>query len=300
VTRRPNFFIVGAPKSATTAMYEYLSQHPEIFMSPVKEPYYFGHDLVYLNIQRPTEDEYLSLFSGATDEKALGEASITYLVSERAAQEIKEFNPRAQIIIMLRNPIDMMYSMHSQALFTQVEDVKDFAKALSLEAKRKQGQSIPPKTTILSFILYRELATYSEQVKRYFEVFGRDRVRVIIYDDFKRDVSLAYQETLRFLGVDDQFQPESYDAVNINKSRRNEWAITALKHPQVVNAVRFMLPSRNLRQQIASKFQFISIKEAPRPPLSSELRAQLRSEFLAEVNQLSSLLDCDLTHWCQR
>lgn len=297
--RKPNFFIVGAPKCGTTAMYQYLESHPEIYLSPVKEPYFFGSDLKYINLKRPTKDEYLALFEDATDEKIIGEASITYLVSTEAAQEIKSFNPEARVLIMLRNPVDMIYSMHSQALFVQVEDVEDLEKALSLEDFRKKGQRIPEKTTILSFILYRELASYSEQVERYFQVFGRDRVQVIIYDDFKQDTAGAYRKTLQFLGVNDEFRPERFDKVNVNKRRRNEWVTEILKNDWVIKAVRLLIPSRDLRQSVARKATFITIKETPRPAMPKELRVQLQADFLPEIERLSTLLNRDLTYWCK-
>jgi hypothetical protein len=108
--RKPDFFIVGAPKSGTTAMYFYLKQHPEIFMPERKELHFFGSDFFAPHFVRDLK-EYLKFFEGADNKKRIGEASVWYLYSKRAAFEIKEFNPDADIIIMLRNPVDMMYSL---------------------------------------------------------------------------------------------------------------------------------------------------------------------------------------------
>jgi hypothetical protein len=108
--RKPDFFIVGAPKSGTTAMYFYLKQHPEIFMPERKELHFFGSDFFAPHFVRDLKD-YLKFFEGADNKKRIGEASPWYLYSKRAAFEIKEFNPDADIIIMLRNPVDMMYSL---------------------------------------------------------------------------------------------------------------------------------------------------------------------------------------------
>jgi len=299
MTKRPNLFIVGAPKSATTAMYSYLSKHPQIYMSPVKEPYYFGQDLVYHNYQRPTEQDYLNLFEQATDELVLGEASITYLVSTNAAKEIKAFNPSACILIMLRNPVDMMYSMHSQALFTKVETVEDFAEALGLEEVRKRGEQIPDTTTILSFILYRELASYGTQVKRYLDVFDPSQIFVIIYDDFVKDTEFFYRQTLQFLGVDDTIKPDAFQRVNQNKRRRNEWFSNILRHPIVKTSVRTLIPSYELRQSIAEKISPLTIVHEKRQPLAPELRMTLQKELYLEVEALSQLLDRDLTYWCR-
>jgi hypothetical protein len=293
----PNFFIVGAPKCGTTAMYEYLKQHPQIFLSPVKEPYYFGSDLDYLNLQRPTEDEYLALFSDVAIEKAIGEASITYLVSEQAAEEIKAFNPYAKIIIMLRNPVEMMYSMHSQALFTQVENEENFEKALSLEQFRKQGQHIPLKTTILSFILYRELARYASQVERYFRTFGREHVHVIIYDDFKQDVAATFQKTLQFLGVDDSFQPKNFDVINRNKQVRNKFLNKTLWQPSFALKMASKLIPSSLRSKLIAELKKLNTKYIPRPQLDPEIRNQLLQEFRPEIESLQELLKRDLSLW---
>src|SRR3989339_415720 len=136
--RKPDFFIVGAPKSGTTAMCTYLKQHPEIFMPEKKESHFFGTDL---NSPRFIRDKkiYLSLFSKAKDERRVGESSVWYLYSKKAASEIKEFSPSASIIIMLRNPVDMLYSQHSQFLYNGNEDIACFEEALNAEQDRRRG-----------------------------------------------------------------------------------------------------------------------------------------------------------------
>ena len=135
--RRPDFFIVGAPKCGTTAMIDYLKQHPEVFVPDRKELDFFGRDLVFKG-HRLTEEEYLGFFSRATAEKRAGEGSVWYLHSKTAALEIKDFSPNARIIIMLRNPLDMMYSFHSQRLYNGNEDIENFSAALDAEAERTQ------------------------------------------------------------------------------------------------------------------------------------------------------------------
>lgn len=130
--KTPNFFIVGAPKCGTTAMHIYLRQHPEIFMPEKKESHFFGSDLNSQYFIRDRE-KYLSLFSEAKDVKRIGEASVWYLYSKQAAYEIKEFSPSASIIIMLRNPVDMLYAQHSQFLYNGNENIASFEDALNAE-----------------------------------------------------------------------------------------------------------------------------------------------------------------------
>lgn len=297
--RKPNFFIVGAPKSGTTSMYAYLRRHLEIYMSPLKEPFYFGDDLLRHNMQRRTKSEYLALFQDAKDEKWLGEASVVYLVSKSAAGEIAAFSPGARILIMLRNPVDMMYSMHGHTLFTGAEVEKDFRKALVLEEARKSGRCIPPKVVIVNALFYRELARYSEQVERYFRTFGRENVHITLFDDFKENVARSFEKVLQFLEVDLTIQPENFAVHNVSRRRRNQRLRQALAHPRVVSGIRVLLPSVAHRERIKRSFSTLFVKEEPRPELDPELKSELQKEYFPEVEQLSALLGCDLTHWCR-
>ena len=164
--RTPNLFIVGAPKCGTTSLDNYLRQHPDVFMSPKKEPHYFGSDLYAPRFIRDWET-YRVLFSGATDEAVVGEASVWYLYSQNAAREIHSVCPNAKIIIMLRNPVDQMHSLHSQRLYSGLETIRDFEDALAAEADRKRGQRIPPHAHPVEGLFYGDVASYAYQVERY-------------------------------------------------------------------------------------------------------------------------------------
>ena len=298
--KHPNLFIVGAPKCGTTAMYTYLQQHPEVFMSPVKEPYYFGNDMIFYRLQRKTQAEYLTLFGAARDEKVLGEASVTYLASTSAAEEIYAFNRSAKIIIMLRNPVEMVYSLHSQLLFTETEDIANFEAALQAEEDRKLLKRIPPRCTIVNFLYYREFATYAPQVTRYLHRFNSNQVKIIIYDDLKADTKKTYCDTLRFLEVNSNLEPEEYAVVNRNKVKRHQWLRTSLRQPLVLEIGRRLVSSRTKRQNIAKRFNSLTIQHRKRPPMTDEIKTALQEYFLSDVKKLSKMLDRDLTHWCKR
>ncbi len=295
--RKPNLFIVGAPKCGTTAMYEYLKVHPQIYMSPVKEPYFFGKDIIFYTLKRPTIDEYLSLFDLANDEMYLGEASITYLYSKEAAREIYEFNPDARIIIMLRNPVEMLYSLHSQLLFTEVEDIKDFEEALNAEPLRKQMKRIPRKCTIVNFLFYREWVKYPEQIRRYLNLFGEKQVHIILYNDFRKNVRETYRKTLEFLGCDTSFGPEKFDVINPNKVIRGRWILHLLNRSLSVRLARIIFPSKTLRQKIAYAINSVLIRHVTRPPLPPKLQRELEEEFLPMIEELEKLLGRDLSAW---
>jgi len=304
--RKPDFFIVGAPKCGTTAMQYYLSQHPDIFMPEAKPPYFKGKELHFfgsdLKFRRPSlsEEDYLSYFREAKDEKRVGEASVWYLYSKLAAIEIKECCPRASIIIMLRNPVDMIYSLHSQQVYNRNEDITSFREALQAEYERKKGLRIPKTVHLVEGLFYRETVKFSEQVKRYFDVFGRENVQIIIFDDFKADTAGVYKNTLRFLGVDDSFEPE-FKVINPNKVVRSKALREFLHDPppmaRMARKIGKRLVPKPLRQQIMEGLQRINIKYAPRPPMDPDLRHQLQEEFKPEVEKLSELLGRDLNFW---
>jgi Sulfotransferase domain len=164
---------------------------------------------------------------------------VWYLYSQQAATEIRAFNPATRIIIMLRNPIDMMYSLHSQRVYNDNENIADFAEALAAEADRRQGKRLYHKASDAMGSLYRAAATYTPQVQRYFTTFGRERVLVIIFDDFVRTTSEVYRQTCEFLEVDSQFRPE-FRIVNANKGIYSPALRSFLRYPP--KPVRWLLP----------------------------------------------------------
>jgi hypothetical protein len=297
--RKPDFFIVGAPRCGTTALHTYLGEHPEIFMSAEKEPHFFSTDVPSSEFTRD-EQKYLSLFAGARHEKRVGEASVFYLCSQRAATEIHAFCPSASIIIMLRDPIEMMYSLHRRHLFVGAETVGDFRAALAAEEERKRGGRLPPKPYPVQPLLYREMATYTPQVRRYLDVFGWRQVHVIIFDEFTSDTARVYRETCEFLGVSPDFRPE-FPVVNADQRLRSKTLRNVLLSPptSLVRGLARAVVPRPFRHRLYSGLKSFAVVDAQRPPLDAQLRRQLQAEFAPEVEQLSALLKRDLRHWCQ-
>src|SRR4029078_9986072 len=195
-----------------------LGQHPDVFMSTPKEPNYFGADL-HRTKPRITLGTYLSYFERAAAQQRVGEASTCYLCSKTAASEIRGFNPDARIIIMLRDPVDMMYSFHSQQLYQGGEHIDDFEAALSDDERRRAGVGIPVNAGVRESLLYRDVARFSEQVERYLDIFGRSKVHTIIFDDLKTYPLTVYGETLRFLELQTDDRTVFPDA-NPNKTAR--------------------------------------------------------------------------------
>ncbi|MBI5204620.1 MAG: sulfotransferase domain-containing protein [Nitrospirae bacterium] len=300
IANKPDFFIVGAPKCGTTALYEYLRQHPEIFMPEgLKEPNYFNTDLHSAVWRRPTLDEYLALFAPASNQKRIGEASVWYLYSKVAAWEIRQFSQAARIIIMLRNPVDMIYSLHSELLFGLDESIADFRQALEAEEERKLKRIKPTGTLPVECLFYRDIGKYSKQVQQYYEMFGRDRVHIIIFDDLRKDPKTVYQNVLDFLNVAKDFQP-AFTIVNPNKMIRSERLNRLLFYsPQYARRiVRIFLPEK-VRWKIGSLMRQLNVKREKRSPMDRDLHKMLQLEFADDIKILSSLVGRDLSHWTQ-
>jgi hypothetical protein len=303
--RKPDFFIVGAPKSGTTAMADYLGQHPEIFMAKRKDSNFFGSDLRFVNtimlppdMFRVNEETYLSWFADVRDEKRVGEASVWYLYSKKAAKEIKEFNPDADIIIMLRNPVDMLYSLHGQFLYDFNEDIEDFEEALGAEEDRKRGLRIPTTAYLPEGLYYREVARFSEQVERYINIFGRDRVLIIIFEEFKEDTKRVYKETLRFLGVSTDFEAD-FRVVNPAKAVRSRRVMRFIADPpRLLRPLAEKLSTVGwLRDKVKWVLDRFNVKVSSRSPMDRQLRRRLLKEFAPEIERLSKIIGKDLTFW---
>lgn len=278
---RPNLFIVGAPRCGTTSLYRYLQQHPDVFMSANKAPNYWSAD-VFGARHRMSEEAYLALFAGAKEQRWRGEASVSYLYSQEAARGIRAFSPDARIIVMLRNPVDMMYSLHHRRLELGHEPLLDFEAALAAELPRQQGQ----KAGGTGLYRYSAVGAYAGQLQRYFDAFGRERVHVIIYDDFQRDTLASFRQTLRFLEVREDV-PVDLTPVNEGVHLRS--------------GALYRLSSQLWRSRVGALLGDVlhRLNKAPgRPPrLRPELRERLTSQLGPEVERLGQLLGRDLSSW---
>lgn len=230
-TRKPNLFIVGAPKCGTTAWVHYLSSHPDIFFPVIKEPHFFSPDMPkpegFNNF--PTEERYLALFARAGDAKIVGEGSVRYLQSREAARNIRQFNPDAKIIIFVRDQQDYLPSLHNQLVFNKDECITDFERAWRLSGERDET-NIGPYCRHPKFLDYKDAGTFSEQVERFFAEFPAEQIRVFHFRDWSRNPRSTYLEILRFLGVPDDGRTE-FPQVNPARRRRTNFLWKLQKAP---------------------------------------------------------------------
>jgi hypothetical protein len=307
--RVPDFFIVGHPKSGTTALYEMLRAHPQIHM-PVKEPWFFSPELRARPRSRaPADqpdslDEYLALYEGAGPEQIVGEASPSYLRSRTAAERIAELQPDARIIAILREPASFLRSFHLQCVQSHVETEKDLGKAIALEGVRRQGKKIPRACPRPEALMYSEHVRYVEQLRRYFAVFPPEQVLVLVYEDFRRDNEATIHAVLQFLGVDDTAPLElrNANATIRVRSQRLDGLVHAVSvgtgpiSRAVKGGVKAITPTR-LRGNALQTMRRHVVYGEPRPPDEAVL-LELRRRCKGEVVALSEYLDRDLvTRW---
>jgi hypothetical protein len=295
--RKPNFFLVGAPRCGTTALYNYLSQHPDIAM-PIydKEPHYFGSDLVAARFERfrGNEKKYLNLFKHGQNCKRIGEASVHYLSSLNAAREIHDYNPEAKILIMVRNPADMLFSYYLKMHGNQHEPLPTFQQALEAEARRKQGIDLPPNLYIpKESLFYRDMVRYAPQIQRFYDAFGNEQVKVTVFDDFKRDTAKAYREILEFLEVNSSFETE-LEQMNSTSTFHSPFLRRIVQNRFLVKIGDWFYP---IAAPVYAQIMKLNRVNIPRPKLDPELRQELLNELRPEIDALSVLLDRDLSHW---
>jgi Sulfotransferase domain len=287
---RPNFFILGAPKCGTTSLAAWLSQHPNIYMSPTKEPHYFNTDHKrLLNSLR----SYERLFAGANEKQsAIGEASVWYLSSTEAVKNILAYNRAAKFIVMLRNPVDMAPSLHEELVFTGREDVTDFAAAWSLQEARARGEHLPRMVWEPKYVQYGDLCRLGAQVKRLLNHVPRERVKFLFLDDMHVDSGAVYREALQFLGVPDDGRTV-FPIQNQAKERRWRnmlaiaWAASVVK--------------RALRIErgfgLWGRLDTMNRIERPREPMGDDMRKSLQDYFSADTALLQELVRRDLSAW---
>jgi len=295
--KKPNFFIIGAPKCGTTSLAAWLSEHPNIYMSPLKEPHFFNMDLKYHNVSNSRD--YWLLFDGVTSEhKAVGEASVFYLFSKTAVPRIEKEVPGAKYIVMVRNPVDMAYSLHEQQVVAGNEHIKDFAQAWHLSEKRAKGQEVTRWCREPKLLDYKSVCKLGEQLERLFKIVPRERVLVLVLDDVKENPRREYLKVLNFLGVSDDGRTE-FPVYNPAKERRWPWLRRAvLAMGRASRSVKKALGIPTVRGTgILNRIDKLNIRYRPRPPMPPELRAEITEYFRDDVLLLSRLLDRDFSTW---
>jgi len=275
---KPNLFIVGAPKCGTTFLYHYLKKHPDIYFPEFKEPHFFGSDLIRRNGAYDLSlNQYYDLFK--SDKKIIGEASTFYIFSKNAAKEIYNFNSEAKIIIMLRDLVDLVYSLHSQFVFSGDEVVEDFKKALDLEQNRLNGIDIPNQTTVVNKLFYTQnILDLPYNIKSFIDYFKKENIKFIFLDDIKNNPEKVYSEILTFLNIDTDINIPNFKVINKNKSYKSKFIRNFIKKYSIgLGKLRSRFTKKPLG--IVKSLESLNKKEQAREIIPNNLKASLSNQF---------------------
>lgn len=296
------FFVIGAAKSGTTTLYEFLKRHPDVFLPNVKEPHFYAKvrserksdyskadkNKTYHTKVIQSQEDYQELYEGSETFHAVGDCSPSYLWDKDAAKRIYTDFPRAKIVAILRNPVDRAYSHYLMDVREGLQAEKDFLKALHKDA------STLPKVWGGKSHLYAELGMYYEQLKRYAH-FQPDQLKVFVYEHFFANLEASYKELCEFLEI-----PATSPEQNKNQKKKNEyaapknkWAAKLLQWNQKTQFLRRLFPEKmrkGLKQSLMSK-------SASKPPMGEEAKTYLSNRYSDEINKLESAFNLDLSIW---
>lgn len=288
--RLANLFIVGAPKCGTTAWFKYLNAHRQIFFSKVKEPTHFAPDLPGMRYVK-SRREFELLFARARDATILGDASATHLFSKTAAREIARYNPHAKIMIFVRDQENFLPSLHHHFLARYEEEFEDFETAWRLSSNRPP-ETIPRTCTEPKLLDYAALASFHEQVARYYAEFPPEQIRVIRFEDWTANPRETYLRILDFLGVEDDGRT-SFPPINEARHYRVKWLGRLITHPPR----QFEVIARLIRKitgrpalGIAEWASEIFSTPGYRTRLPDDLRAEIRRYYEEDNRKLETLL----------
>lgn len=290
--RKPNFFILGAPKCGTTSLAEWLSQHPSVYVAPDKEPHYFRTDLDPTAVR--DLKRYEALFRPASKKHiAVGEASTGYLYSNTAVPNILQYSPFARFIVMVRNPLEMAPSLHQQRIREQNEPIEDFATAWDMQPKRRRGEGAAKWCPDPRLLLYGEICRLGEQLERLYRHVSTERVLVLFLEDVQADPRRSYLRVLDFLGVPDDGRVE-FPIVNRAHAPRSQRLRGFVKYLAVLRR-RFRIP--RFRTGVVAVIHALNLRRVQVAPLPQATRRQLIDYFSDDIARLSRLTGRNLHHW---
>jgi hypothetical protein len=295
----PDFLIIGAAKSGTTSLYFYLQQHPQIFMPYMKEPFFFafqGQELqdcflagkMKENLRVVTTlEQYQALFADAPVGSMVGEASTLYLYQPNAAARIKEQIPNVKLIVVLRNPVDRAYSHYQHFVRDGYEPEADFYSAILAEKIRMQQNWFPS-------YFYFDAGFYSVQLKRYYDLFPKEQIKVFLYEDLQ-DAEKMTKEIFAFFGLNTDLKIDTGTKHNLSGDIRFPALYRSVKHSAKIKPfLRRLMPVKAWSRLRAYWEKWII---RPVGGMDEEVREELQTLFREDILSLQGLIDRDLSSW---
>lgn len=281
----PDAFMIGAPKCGTTALADALAQHPGVHMSVVKEPFYFVD-----GIGVDSEEEYRELFRDAPASTLRMEASTGYLFAPEAPARIRDACPEARLVVALRHPVDLAFSLWAFERRVGNEDA-GFEEALAAGPDRERDPAyLGSRHGWAPNYLYRARASFAPQLSRWLACFPREQFHVVVFEDFKEDPARVTAELYRFLGLREDFTPVNRK-VNVGGAARSRWLTRLGGTPFPL--LKRLVPVR-LRQAIRVYVRNLNVETERRETLPEEARVRLYETFADDVRRTGELLGLDL------
>jgi hypothetical protein len=293
----PNFLIIGAAKSGTTSIASYLGQHPQVYMSPLKEPHFFAFEGQSLDFIGPGDCEvyrttvtdiesYQRLFQNVEGEIAIGEASTTYLAFPGTAERIKRYIPEVKLIAILRHPVDRAYSSFLHLSRDGREKNADFIQAF----KESETLSLENREHLW---LYKQMGFYYSQLQRYYNLFDRHQIKVYLYEDLKNNPLGLISDIYHFIGVDNTFVPNISIRENVSGIPRNRM-LHNLLHTN--NPIRKILGNYYRKLPLSFR-ESIRSYNLSKPVLPMEIRNELIDIYREDILKLQVLIQRELSIW---
>lgn len=293
----PTFLLFGAGKGGTTSVYNYLKQHPEVYMSAVKEPRFFLYDPARHDgpgdyeawLKYRTREQYETLFKDAGNAKAIGEGSIQYLAHPDSALRIREMIPDVRLIAILRNPAERAFSSYMMYVRDTYE-TRTFQQAIQSEIEGDFSQSP------FAWLSYLKPGQYGQQLQHYLEVFDREQILVALYEDLRSDPMGLMRKIHQHIGVDADFTPATSAQLNASGKPKNKLIARLTRKSKLTSKVREVLPDSVMARidRTVAKVQSRNLEKVRPEP---EALAMLRDYYAQDIGLLSNLLGRDLSSW---
>jgi len=280
----PNFIVAGAPKAGTTSLYHYLKEHPQIFMPSVKEPNFFGENNYCYSLE-----DYKNLYSGVVNEKAIGEASPIYFASKKAPYTIKKLIPECKIIIVLRNPVERLFSAF---IFSKLSGFNkgSFEKFL-LAGSKSYGQWYNLANMINEGLYY-------EHAKRYIDIFGTKRVKINTYEELTDNPLRLIESIYNFLGVDPSFVPNIKEKYNVGAEEIIPDLNWFVVKPNIIKSILKPFIPERYRKNAIKRFLGLNVKPMKKN-ITSRSKNFLLNLYYEDIIKLERLINRDLSNWLE-
>lgn len=297
VARVPKLIVIGAARSGTTALYEHLRQHPQIFLSSSKEANYFAFEGEPLDYRGPgadfvnnsvrTWDDYLKLFADAPGDAVIGDISPLYLYAPKAAERIRARLPDARLVAILRNPIEQAFSHFQYARARMIEPLDSFDAALDAEPERLRDRWQP-------LFQYSSFPRYAEQIRRYRDHFPPEQLKIFLYEDYRADPRAVLRQIFDFAGVDAGFVPTLHEDANAGGDPRSRLLQAIIMKPNLLGSIAALFLPLPVRRRIRDRISRLNIARAEFSPTA---RARLAAKLRPDILDLQEMLARDLSDW---